>query len=62
MIEPEAGLLAIGSGGAYARAAATALAENTDIPAAEVVGKALKIAGDLCIYTNHHHTIETLAL
>ena len=62
VIEPEAGVLAIGSGGAYARAAATALAENTDIPAAEVVSKALKIAGDICIYTNHQHTIETLAL
>ncbi|MEE4281441.1 MAG: ATP-dependent protease subunit HslV [Pseudomonadales bacterium] len=62
VIEPEAGVLAIGSGGAYARAAATALAENTDIPAAEVVAKALKIAGDICIYTNHQHTIETLAL
>lgn len=62
VIEPEAGVLAIGSGGAYARAAATALAENTDIPAAEVVAKALKIAGDICIYTNHNQTIETLAL
>ena len=62
VIEPEAGVLAIGSGGAYARAAATALADNSDIPAAEVVSKALKIAGDICIYTNHQHTIETLAL
>jgi ATP-dependent HslUV protease subunit HslV len=62
VIEPEAGVLAIGSGGAYARAAATALAENTDMPAAEVVAKALKIAGDICIYTNHNQTIETLAL
>lgn len=62
VIEPEAGILAIGSGGAYARAAATALAENTDIPAAEVVAKALTIAGDICIYTNQNHTIETLAL
>ena len=62
VIEPEAGILAIGSGGSYARAAATALAENTEIPAAEIVGKALTIAGDICIYTNHNHTIETLAL
>ncbi len=62
VIEPEAGVLAIGSGGAYARAAATALVENTDLSAAEIVAKALSIAGDICIYTNQHHTIETLAL
>ncbi len=62
VIEPEAGVLAIGSGGAYARAAATALVDNTNLPAAEVVGKALTIAGDICIYTNHNHTIETLPL
>lgn len=62
VIEPEAGVLAIGSGGAYARAAATALAENTDLPAADIVAKALEIAGAICIYTNNHHTIETLSL
>ena len=62
VIEPEAGILAIGSGGAYARAAATALAENTELGAAEIVSKALAIAGDICIYTNQQHTIETLAL
>ncbi len=62
VIEPEGGVLAIGSGGAYARAAATALVENTSLPAAEVVDKALNIAGDICIYTNHHRTVETLAL
>ena len=62
VIEPEAGVIAIGSGGAYARAAATALAENTDLPAADVVAKALSIAGEICIYTNQNHTIETLAL
>lgn len=62
VIEPEAGVLAIGSGGAYARAAATALVDNTNLPATEVVGKALTIAGDICIYTNHNHTIETLPL
>ena len=62
VIEPEAGVLAIGSGGAYARAAATALVDNTNLPAAEVVGKALTIAGDICIYTNQNHTIETLPL
>ncbi len=62
VIEPESGVLAIGSGGAYARAAATALTENTSLPAAEIVDKALAIAGDICIYTNQHRTIETLAL
>lgn len=62
VIEPEAGVLAIGSGGAFARAAATALAENTDLAPAEVVSKALSIAADICIYTNQNHTIETLAL
>ena len=62
VIEPEAGVLAIGSGGGYARAAATALADNTNLPAAEVVAKALTIAGDICIYTNHSHTIESLPL
>ena len=62
VIEPETGVLAIGSGGAYARAAATALAENTELPAADIVAKALEIAADICIYTNDHHTIETLAL
>ena len=62
VIEPEAGILAIGSGGAYARAAATALAENTELGASEIVGKALHIAGEICIYTNQQHTIETLTL
>jgi len=62
VIEPEAGILAIGSGGAYARAAATALVENTDLNPADVVGKALAIAGEICIYTNQTHTIETLTI
>lgn len=62
VIEPETGVLAIGSGGPYARAAATALAENTELSAAEIVGKALAIAAEICIYTNEQHTIETLAL
>ncbi len=62
VIEPEAGVLAIGSGGAYARAAATALSENTELSPSEVVAKGLKIAGDICIYTNQEHTIETLPL
>ena len=60
VIEPESGVLAIGSGGPYAHAAATALAENTDLQPAEVVAKALAIAGEICIYTNQAHTIETL--
>ncbi|MDX9718631.1 ATP-dependent protease subunit HslV [Thauera sp. WH-2] len=60
VLEPEQGIVAIGSGGAYAQAAARALIENTELDPKEVVSKALGIAGDLCIYTNHHHTIEVL--
>lgn len=60
VIEPELGLAAIGSGGAYAQAAARALLENTDLPAKEIVAKALTIAGDICIYTNQTHVIESL--
>lgn len=60
VLEPEAGIVAIGSGGAYAQAAAKALLENTALTPAEIVKKALTIAGDLCIYTNQHHLIETL--
>jgi ATP-dependent HslUV protease subunit HslV len=60
VLEPEQGIVAIGSGGAYAQAAARALLENTELPAAEIVSKALTIAGDLCIYTNQSHVIETL--
>ena len=60
VLEPEHGLLAIGSGGAYAQAAALALLEHTELPAEQVVRSALAIAGELCIYTNMHHTIETL--
>src|SRR5881398_3250567 len=52
VLEPEQGLVAIGSGGAYAQAAARALLENTPLPPEEIVKKALGIAGDLCIYTN----------
>ncbi len=59
-LEPEQGIVAIGSGGAYAQSAARALIENTELAPAEVVSKALGIAADLCIYTNHHHTIEVL--
>lgn len=60
VLEPEHGLIAIGSGGAYAQAAARALLENTELDAHNIVRKALTIAGDLCIYTNQHHTIEVL--
>ncbi|MEO8102564.1 MAG: ATP-dependent protease subunit HslV [Betaproteobacteria bacterium] len=60
VLEPEMGLLAIGSGGAYAQAAAQALLQNTDLPPADIIKKALSIAGDICIYTNQNHTIETL--
>jgi len=60
VLEPEQGIIAIGSGGAYAQAAARALLEHTSMGAAEIVKKSLEIAGDLCIYTNQHHTIETL--
>jgi ATP-dependent HslUV protease subunit HslV len=60
VLEPEHGLLAIGSGGAYAQAAALALLHNTELPPADIVKKALSIAGDLCIYTNQNHTIELL--
>ena len=54
-------LIAIGSGGPYAQAAARALLENTELSAREIAEKALDIAGDICIYTNHFHTIEELS-
>ncbi|MBP6304343.1 MAG: ATP-dependent protease subunit HslV [Giesbergeria sp.] len=60
VLEPEQGIVAIGSGGTYAQAAAKALLENTELSAQEIVKKSLEIAGDLCIYTNMHHTIEVL--
>lgn len=60
VLEPEYGLIAIGSGGAYAQAAALALLHNTELNARDIVAKSLAIAGDLCIYTNQHHTIEEL--
>ncbi len=60
VLEPELGLLAIGSGGAYAQAAAQALLENTELLPPDIIKKALVIAGDLCIYTNQNHVIETL--
>ena len=60
VLEPEQGIIAIGSGGAYAQAAAKALLENTGLSAAEIVKKSLTIAGEICIYTNQNHTIEVL--
>ncbi len=60
VLEPELGIVAIGSGGAYAQSAARALLENTELAPAEIVKKSLEIAGDLCIYTNQNHVIEVL--
>lgn len=60
VVEPEGGIIAIGSGGPYAESAARALVANTDLPALDIVKKALTIAGDICIYTNHNHTIEAI--
>ena len=60
VIEPEDSLMAIGSGGPYAQAAARALLNNTTLSAQEIVEKALHIAADICIYTNHNLTIESL--
>jgi ATP-dependent HslUV protease subunit HslV len=60
VLEPEHGVIAIGSGGAYAQAAARALIQHTEMTAPDVVKKSLEIAGDLCIYTNQNHTLETL--
>ncbi len=60
VVEPEHDLMAIGSGGPYAQAAATALLHNTDLSAREIVEKGLAIAADICVYTNHNRTIEEL--
>ena len=60
VIEPEGGLIAIGSGGPYAQAAATALMENTELDARAIAERALNIAADICIYTNRNLTIEEL--
>lgn len=60
VIEPEHGFIAIGSGGSYASAAAAALMENTKLSPRAIVEKSLKIAADICVYTNHHTTIEEL--
>ena len=61
LIEPDDGVTAIGSGGAYALAAARALVRHTDMEAEEIARQALSIAADICIYTNHHITLETIA-
>ena len=60
VIDPEDSLIAIGSGGPFAQSAAKALLENTDLDAEDIVKKGLTIAGDICVYTNHNHTIECL--
>ena len=60
VLEPEHGIVAIGSGGAYAQSAARALLENTELPPLDIVTKSLEIAGDLCIYTNRNFTLEVL--
>ena len=60
VLEPEHGLAAIGSGGAYAQSAALALLRNTELAPEHIIKQSLEIAGDLCIYTNQNHVIETL--
>ncbi len=60
VIEPEDHLMAIGSGGPFAQAAARALIDSSDLSAEDIVRKSLTIAGDICIYTNHNLTLETL--
>jgi ATP-dependent HslUV protease subunit HslV len=60
VLEPEHGIVAIGSGGAYAQSAAVALLHNTELSAEDIVRKSLGIAGEICIYTNMNHTIEVL--
>ena len=62
VIEPEQGIIAIGSGGPFAQASARALVENTELDARTIVEKALNIAGDICIYTNHNIVIEELEI
>jgi ATP-dependent HslUV protease subunit HslV len=60
VIQPEDDLIAIGSGGPYAQSAARALLDNTELDAKEIVAEGLKIAGDICVYTNQNHAIEVL--
>ena len=60
VVQPEQDLIAIGSGGNYAQAAATALLDNTELSAKEIAEKALTIAGDICVFTNHSQTVDVL--
>jgi len=60
VMEPEHEVMAIGSGGSFAQAAAQALVDNTELPADEIVQRAMKIAADICIYTNHNLTLEVI--
>ncbi|ARS51908.1 MULTISPECIES: ATP-dependent protease subunit HslV [Kushneria] len=60
VLEPEHGIITIGSGGQYANAAARALVQNTDLSAREITEKSLAIAADICVYTNHNVTLESL--
>ncbi|MCB1672145.1 MAG: ATP-dependent protease subunit HslV [Gammaproteobacteria bacterium] len=62
VIEPEDSIMAIGSGGSFALSAARALYRNTELDARTIVEQSLKIAGEICVYTNQHHTIEELSL
>lgn len=61
VIQPSDGILGIGSGGNYATSAARALVENTDLSAEEVVRRSLKIAGEICVYSNHNVVVETIS-
>ena len=61
VIEPNDGIMAIGSGGMYAKSAAIALLESTDLSAHDIVDKSLSIAADICIYTNHERNIEVIS-
>ena len=60
VVQPEQDLIAIGSGGNYAQAAATALLDNTELSAKDIAEKSLTIAGDICVFTNHSQTIDVL--
>ncbi len=62
VIEPEDSIMAIGSGGPYAQSAAKALLQNSDLDAREIVEKSLTIAAEICVYTNHNHTVEELTI
>jgi ATP-dependent HslUV protease subunit HslV len=61
VIEPDDGIIAIGSGGMYALAAGRALLRNTELPAAEIARRALEVAGEICVYTNHELVLEEVA-